>query len=59
MSDTQPTFDHYTPDEYVSEHIRITPTTLADGRALFYMDDDPELVSGQRTRARPAPRTRP
>ena len=59
MSDTQPTFDHYTPDEYASEHIRITPTTLADGRDFFYMDDDPEFVSGQRTRELHDPRPLP
>ncbi|MFT8704871.1 galactose-1-phosphate uridylyltransferase [Bifidobacterium aquikefiricola] len=56
MSDTQPAFDHYTPGEYASEHIRITPTTLADGREFFYMDDDPEFVSGKKTRELHDPR---
>ena len=37
---------NYTPGEYAKEHIRITPTTLADGRDFFYLDDDPEYVSG-------------
>ena len=50
-------FANYTPGEYAKEHIRITPTTLADGRDFFYLDDDPEFVSGarpasSRTRAR-------
>ena len=35
-------FVNYTPGEYAKEHIRITPTTLADGRDFFYLDDDPE-----------------
>ena len=39
-------FANYTPGEYAKEHIRITPTTLADGRDFFYLDDDPEFVSG-------------
>ena len=43
-------FANYTPGEYAKEHIRITPTTLADGRAFFYLDDDPEYVSGAKTR---------
>ena len=29
-------FANYTPGEYAKEHIRITPTTLADGRDFFY-----------------------
>ena len=41
---------NYTPGEYAKEHIRITPTTLADGRDFFYLDDDPEYVSGAKTR---------
>ena len=32
-------FANYTPGEYAKEHIRITPTTLADGRDFFYLDD--------------------
>ena len=28
---------NYTPGEYAKEHIRITPTTLADGRDFFYL----------------------
>lgn len=43
-------FANYTPGEYAKEHIRITPTTLADGRDFFYLDDDPEFVSGAKTR---------
>ena len=45
-------FVNYTPGEYAKEHIRITPTTLADGRDFFYLDDDPEYVSGVKTRDR-------
>ena len=41
-------FATYAPGEYAKEHIRITPTTLADGRDFFYLDDDPEYVSGAR-----------
>lgn len=37
-------FATYAPGEYAKEHIRITPTTLADGRDFFYLDDDPEYV---------------
>ena len=43
-------FANYTPGEYAKEHIRITPTTLADGRDFFYLDDDPEFVSGAKSR---------
>ena len=43
-------FANYTPGEYAKEHIRITPATLADGRDFFYLDDDPEFVSGAKTR---------
>ncbi|MCI1664512.1 galactose-1-phosphate uridylyltransferase [Bifidobacterium crudilactis] len=46
----------YQPAQYASEHIRITPTTLADGRDFFYLDDDPEFVSGKRTRELHDPR---
>ena len=49
-------FANYTPGEYAKEHIRITPTTLADGRAFFYLDDDPEYVSGAKTRELNDPR---
>ena len=52
-------FAHYTPGRYASEHIRITPTTLADGRDFFYLDDDPEYVSGARTRQLHDPRPLP
>ena len=47
---------NYTPGEYAKEHIRITPTTLADGRDFFYLDDDPEYVSGAKTRELKDPR---
>ena len=30
--------------------VRKTKATLADGRELFYFDDTPEYVSGQKTR---------
>ncbi len=46
---------NYTPGEYAKEHIRITPATLADGRDFFYLDDDPEFVSGAKTRELKAP----
>ena len=49
-------FANYTPGEYAKEHIRITPTTLADGRDFFYLDDDPEFVSGAKTRELKDPR---
>ena len=49
-------FANYTPGEYAKEHIRITPTTLADGRAFFYLDDDPEYVSGAKMRELNDPR---
>jgi UDPglucose--hexose-1-phosphate uridylyltransferase len=49
-------FDHYTPGAYAAQHIRITPTTLADGREFFYMDDDSEYVSGRKTRELHDPR---
>lgn len=49
-------FDHYAPGTYAAQHIRITPTTLADGREFFYMDDDPEYVSGRKTRELHDPR---
>lgn len=50
---------NYTPGEYAKEHIRITPTTLADGRDFFYLDDDPEYVSGVKTRELKDPRQLP
>lgn len=34
-------YANYTPGPYAAENIRITPTTLADGRDFFYLDDDP------------------
>ncbi|MCH4159754.1 MAG: galactose-1-phosphate uridylyltransferase [Bifidobacterium sp.] len=46
----------YKPAEYAAKHIRITPTTLADGRDFFYLDDDPAYVTGQRTRELTDPR---
>ena len=49
-------FQYYTPGEYAKEHIRITPTTLADGREFFYLDDDPAYVSGKKTRELKDPR---
>jgi UDPglucose--hexose-1-phosphate uridylyltransferase len=49
-------FQHYCPGEYAKKHIRITPTVLADGRDFFYVDDDPEYVSGQKTRELKDPR---
>ena len=33
-------FAHYQPGGYAQEHIRITPTTLSDGREFFYLDDE-------------------
>ena len=33
-------FVNYTRENMRREHIRITPTTLADGRDFFYLDDD-------------------
>jgi UDPglucose--hexose-1-phosphate uridylyltransferase len=54
--DTAVEFAHYQPAEYASEHIRITPTKLADGRDFFYLDDDREYVSGKRTRELKDPR---
>lgn len=50
-------FAHYTPDAYAKEHIRITPTTLADGRDFFYLDDEPDYVCGTKTREFHDPRT--
>lgn len=49
-------FTYYKPGDYAEEHIRITPTTLADGRDFFYMDDNPEYVSGAKTRELHDPR---
>ncbi len=49
-------FAAYMPGEYAKEHIRITPTTLADGRDFFYLDDDPDYVSGTKTRELADPR---
>ncbi|RSX55556.1 galactose-1-phosphate uridylyltransferase [Bifidobacterium dolichotidis] len=48
--------DGYTPTAYAREHIRITPTKLADGREFFYIDDNPLYVSGQKTRELKDPR---
>ena len=58
MSQTpnQPEFAHYQPGEYAAEHLRITPTTLSDGRDFFYLDDEPEYVNGSRTRVLDDPR---
>ncbi|WEV69090.1 galactose-1-phosphate uridylyltransferase [Bifidobacterium sp. ESL0775] len=52
----QQEFKYYHPGKYASEHIRITPTKLADGRDFFYLDDDPEYVSGAKTRELKDPR---
>ncbi|NEG70389.1 galactose-1-phosphate uridylyltransferase [Bifidobacterium choloepi] len=49
-------FKYYHPGEYARENIRITPTTLADGRQFFYLDDDPAYVSGAKTRELTDPR---
>ena len=49
-------FANYEPGEYAKEHIRITATKLADGRDFFYLDDDPEYVSGKKTRELNDPR---
>lgn len=40
----------YRPGTYAREHIRITATKLSDGRDFFYIDDNPEYVSGHKTR---------
>ncbi|MCI1832948.1 MAG: galactose-1-phosphate uridylyltransferase [Bifidobacterium sp.] len=50
-------FAYYAAQGYAREHIRITPTTLADGRDFFYMDDDPDYVSGRKTRELTDPRS--
>ena len=42
-----PAWQYYQPGAYASANIRITPTTIADGRDFFYLDDDPEYVSGK------------
>lgn len=49
-------FAHYTPGAYAQQHIRITPTKLADGRDFFYLDDEPDYVSGKKTRELTDPR---
>ncbi len=49
----------YRPGTYAREHIRITATKLADGRDFFYMDDNPEYVSGRKTRELKDPRKLP
>lgn len=49
-------FAHYQPGAYAQEHIRITPTTLSDGRDFFYLDDEPQFVSGEKTRELKDPR---
>lgn len=51
-----PQFEHYQPGEYAQKNLRITPTTLADGREFFYIDDEPEYVSGTKTRQLHDPR---
>lgn len=51
-----PEFAHYKPGEYAQNNIRITPTTLADGREFYYLDDDPAYVSGEKTRELKDPR---
>lgn len=54
--DTQPQLGSYEPGEYARENIRITPTTLDDGRDFFYLDDTAEYVSGAKTRELHDPR---
>ncbi|EFA23883.1 galactose-1-phosphate uridylyltransferase [Bifidobacterium gallicum] len=46
----------YEPAAYAREHIRITPTTLADGRQFFYLDDDERYVRGELRRQLTDPR---
>ena len=43
----------------MNQHLRRTPTHLADGRELVYFDDSPEYVSGERTRRLDDPRPLP
>ncbi|RYQ44045.1 galactose-1-phosphate uridylyltransferase [Bifidobacterium pseudolongum] len=52
-------FAHYQPGGYAQEHIRITPTTLSDGREFFYLDDEPDYVCGKKTRQLADPRDLP
>ena len=52
-------FAHYQPGGYAQEHIRITPTTLSDGREFFYLDDAPAYVCGKKTRQLADPRDLP
>jgi UDPglucose--hexose-1-phosphate uridylyltransferase len=52
-------FEYYHPTEYARKNIRITPTTLSDGREFFYLDDDPDYVSGAKTRQLKDPRNLP
>lgn len=52
-------FVHYQPGGYAQEHIRITPTTLSDGREFFYLDDEPDYVFGKKTRQLADPRDLP
>lgn len=52
--DYQPRY--YVPTEYESTHIRITPTHLSDGREFFYLDDEPDYVSGRKVRELKDPR---
>ena len=40
----------YRPGTYAREHMRITATKLSDGRDFLYIDDNPEYVSGHKTR---------
>ena len=57
MSDTATyTPRYYEPTAYEREHIRITHTNLADGRDFFYLDDEPDYVSGAKTRELHDPR---
>lgn len=49
-------FSHYVPGEYARENIRITETELSDGRQFFYLDDDPDYVSGEKRRELKDPR---
>ena len=49
-------FAHYEPGDYAQKHLRITPTTLSDGRDFFYIDDEDDYVSGKKTRELKDPR---
>lgn len=50
------TYNAYEPGDYARNNIRISQTTLSDGRDFFYLDDDPDYVSGNKTRELTDPR---